>query len=879
MQNSSVVPKWGRFVIRLCALTLLALSSAFAQDVQELTAPDDSDLSVARSSDLVNETSLNWFVELGSAPTADGGSLTATKNDKQNFRKNAKAAGLKFTERRSFDVLWNGISIHLADASQLGALTRIAGVKQIYPVVQVRVDPIAAPAVPDLTTALAMTGANIAQNSLGYTGEGIKVAVMDTGIDYNHPALGGCFGPGCRVAKGFDFVGDAYDAGAATPVITPDPDPDDCAGHGTHVAGIIGANDANITGVAPNATLYAYRVFGCVGSTDSDIMLAAMERALNDGAQILNMSIGAAFQTWPQYPTAQGADRLVNKGVVVVASIGNSGASGLYSAGAPGVGSKVIGVASVDNTAIRVRAFTVNPDGRDMGYFESNGTVVSPQSGTFPLERTSATLVANDGCTALPDLTGKIALIRRGTCGFYNKALNAQRAHAVGVVLFNNANTGLISPSVTPVAPDTEVITIPVVFITQTDGQFIHSQLGLGPVDLTWNPSIHTITLPATTGGLISSFSSYGLAADLSLKPDISAPGGNIFSTYPLELGGYTSISGTSMASPHTAGIAALYLQAHPGTSSQVMRSILQNTALPRLWFGNPGLGFNEVVGRSGAGLVQADKAILATTFISPGKLSLGESEAGPVTQTLTVRNDGPDVVTYDLSRVDGVSVRNTFTPAFSVAASSVSFSVAGLPVASITLTSGQTVNLDVTISPNPGLTDRTMYGGHIVFTPQGGGQVYRVPYAGFKGNYQSIVGMPAIFGGLIPNIGRQVAPGTFDLADPGETFTLASPNEIPFFLVHLDHQVRSLKIEVIDAVTAKNWQRAFFQEYLSRNSTATGFFALPFDGNTVNGNILKPVPNGTYYFRVTLVKALGDAANPADLETFTSANFVIARP
>jgi minor extracellular serine protease Vpr len=165
------------------------------------------------------------------------------------------------------------------------------------------------------------------------------------------------------------------------------------------------------------------------------------------------------------------------------------------------------------------------------------------------------------------------------------------------------------------------------------------------------------------------------------------------------------------------------------------------------------------------------------------------------------------------------------------------------------------------------------------VFTPQGGGQVYRVPYAGFKGNYQSIVGMPAIFGGLIPNIGRQVAPGTFDLADPGETFTLASPNEIPFFLVHLDHQVRSLKIEVIDAVTAKNWQRAFFQEYLSRNSTATGFFALPFDGNTVNGNILKPVPNGTYYFRVTLVKALGDAANPADLETFTSANFVIARP
>ena len=103
-------------------------------------------------------------------------------------------------------------------------------------------------------------------------------------------------------------------------------------------------------------TFGAYRVFGCEGSTTADIMIAAMERALADGMQVLNMSIGSAFQ-WPQYPTAVAATRLVNRGMVVVASIGNSGANGLYSAGAPGLGEKVIGVASYDNTNVLPAVF------------------------------------------------------------------------------------------------------------------------------------------------------------------------------------------------------------------------------------------------------------------------------------------------------------------------------------------------------------------------------------------------------------------------------------------------------------------------------------------------------------------------------------------
>ena len=177
---------------------------------------------------------------------------------------------------------------------------------------------------------------------------------------------------------GWDFVGNAYDAseftatGAPNPLYSPtpvpDPDPDDCNGHGTHVSGIVGASPATasgVKGVAPGVKFGAYRVFGCGGSTTDDVMLAAMERAQADGMDVLNMSIGDAFNNWPQSPTARAASALVDAGMVVVASIGNSGADGLYSAGAPGVGDKVIGTASYDNSHTQQIIFRVSPD--DLG--------------------------------------------------------------------------------------------------------------------------------------------------------------------------------------------------------------------------------------------------------------------------------------------------------------------------------------------------------------------------------------------------------------------------------------------------------------------------------------------------------------------------------
>lgn len=849
-------------ILLLVALMATIGGSALAEPLAPLSPPP----APTEPGGMVDETPTRWFVELSSPPSVEGTAEGVLKREKDAFRAAAKKAGLKFEERYAYDRLWNGLSISIA-RRDLAKLQRIEGVKSLYPVLEVP-RPVAEPvADPQLFTALAMTGADIAQTELGFTGKGIKVAVMDTGIDYDHPDLGGCFGPNCRVATGWDFVGDAFNADPTSagynPNPTPDPDPDDCNGHGTHVAGIIGAN-GSVKGVAPDVTFGAYRVFGCEGSTLSDIMLAAMERALADGMQVLNMSIGSAFQ-WPQYPTAAASDRLVNAGMVVVASIGNNGANGLYSAGAPGVGQKVIGVASYDNSHNYLPYFTVNE--HKIGYIPMTFSPAVPTTGTEEIvyigrgcsAGSAADVTADD--PLLADPAGKVALVERGTCSFRVKATRAAEAGAKAVVIHNNA-AGVFGGTLG--GPG---INIPVVGISKEDGLFIRSQSA--PVMMSWTDQLDLFLSPV--GGLISSFSSYGLAPDLSLKPDIGAPGGYIWSTYPLEKGGYVSMSGTSMSSPHVAGAVALLLQARPNTPAQLVRTILQNSADPKPWWGNPGLGFLDNVHRQGAGMLDIDDAILATARIEPGKLALGESQAGPQTRTLTIRNSGPAAVTYDLSHAPALSTGpNTFTPSFYTGFASVSFSAP-----SVTVPAGGSATVDVTITANPGLADNSLYGGYIVFTPQGGGQVYRVPYAGFKGDYQSIQALAPTPNGF-PWLARLVE-GSYAQQGDGAVFTLQG-NDVPYILVHLDHQVRLLRVEVFDA-KGKAWHRALNEEYVGRNSAATSFFALPFDGTTVQGKKVYEVPNGQYVLKLSVLKALGDANNPADWETWTSPMFEIARP
>ena len=316
------------------------------------------------------------------------------------------------------------------------------------------------------------------------------------------------------------------------------------------------------------------------------------------------------------------------------------------------------------------------------------------------------------------------------------------------------------------------------------------------------------------------------------------------------------------MASPHTAGATALLLQAHPDTSPQAVRRILQNSADPALWSLNPGIGWLDSVHRQGAGMLDIDDAIQATTVIEPGKISLGESEAGPAVHTLSLENNGPADVTYDLTDLWWtIATTGTFAADLGYWGSD-GFLV--MPP-SVFVPAGGTATVDVTFIPptGPGLST---YGGYIAFTPQSGGQEYTVPYAGFDGDYQEVTVLDANPFGL-PFV-----------INPAPSYTMVG-GDIPDFWVNFGHQSRKFRMEVFDAHSGKAWHRAFDLDYLGRNSAANFILSFPWDGTTVNGKKVNTVPDGDYVVVISVQKALGDDDNPDHWESWTSPVITIDRP
>jgi minor extracellular serine protease Vpr len=871
------------------------------------------------SSDSVTGTKA-FFVQLGGKPSALGGSKAASKAARDAFYGNAAALGVKVTERSVFDTLWNGVSVNVS-ATDAGALASVPGVKAIYPVNTITLDSPLPPdnsasdgALPitggnstiDLAHSTTMIGSNVA-NAAGWTGQGVKVAVVDSGVDYTHPDLGGCFGPTCKVIGGWDFVGDTFDSNPQDstyqPIPHPDADPAPCdpnvadqiaqqpgagtsaAGHGTHVAGIVAAkaaSPAGVTGVAPDASILAYRVFGCNGSTSDDVIIAALERAYNDGARVLNMSLGDAFNNFASSPDAMASSALVANGVVVVASAGNSGANGLYSVGAPSVGTGVISVASVQNLSFPAPSFDVVSGSTTMHvpYLGLANVAPAPTSGS-----PGDVVYIGRGCTGdtpLANPSGKVALIIRGTCTFNEKYANAVSAGATAVVIMNDGT----APDRIGIVAGGGVVDLgkPGVTISYTDGIALQ---GLAqPATLTW--TANTLDSPDPVAGQISSFSSWGLASDLALKPDLAAPGGNIRSTWPLvQDGGYNVISGTSMAAPHVTGSAADYLQKNPTATPAQVATALQNTSTPVV---NSSLGRRDGTARQGSGLINISMAITAPTSVTPSKISLGDGHSGSATLTLT--NTSGSAIAYAAANgtalvqepflSDGVTLGHipyTFGQFFF--GNNVSFT--GLTAGQVTVPAHGTATVGVTIG-EPGWDDTTLYGGHLFFVPVGGGQQIVVPYGGFVGDYQAI--NPIQGGGCslptLAHLGSATDTITCDTGQlPLKGFTAArtggtwsQPKKDPVVLLwHLDHQVQQLTVTLVDAATGQPATQGGRSAVLyqvsgvARNSTETEIGGFIWDGRiafTDNGNGKvhgKSAPAGSYklVLTATKVKSLTD--------------------
>jgi subtilisin family serine protease len=855
-----------------------------------------------------NESASAWFVQFAGPPTAAGGSAASVNAARTAFYSNAATMGLNVKQRRAFGTLFNGVSVTVPQ-SQAGDLQSVPGVVAVYPVRQFSLPPsFSVQGTPADVGSNPMIGVDPLAGGVGDDkGQGVKVAVIDSGLDYTNPDLGGCSAPGgsCRVLGGFDFVGNSYDDTSTDPTFQPVPHPSNdilpCdpnvadanvakgdstsdAGHGTHVAGIVGAKAATadgVTGVAPDVKFLAYKVFGCNGATDNDNIVAALERAYTDGAQVVNMSIGDDYASWPEEPTAQASDLLVSKGVVVVAAEGNAGSvnTALFSGGDPGVGNGVIGVGSFDNVKPFLQYFEYDT-GAKAGFFAAAGAPNPPTSGSSALVALAATTPGSLGClpTDFPaSVSGKIVLVRRGTCTFRQKALNAQGAGAVGVVLYNNA-PGFVNPTV---AGTGAAITIPVVAVSDTEGADIRAAIvaGGGASTLTWTPN--SDYFPNSSGGLVSSFSSWGPSAELGLKPDLSAPGGLIRSTWPMsQFGGHNVISGTSMASPHVAGAAALLLAA--GRAPSQVATLLSNYAEPGAWSAAPLAGLPESPLRDGAGLIKVDRSLAATVTVTPRKISFGAGLGGA--QTLTITNTGSSAATYNLAwspAVSPVPVDSTWPNTFNFDFADETVTFSSSPV---TVPAGGQATVVVNATIPASAPDGELYSGYVQLMPVDGGNAITVPYAGYKGNYQAQQVLTATPNGF-PWLAKLSADGTtFTKQAAGATYTLQG-NDFPFILYHLNIPARKLNVQVENAdgsFVQPVFNYADKEQFLSRSSTATSFFAFAWDGTRgqdSGNNKRKVLPNGTYMLKLSILKPLGSENNPSDWETFTTPTFTIARP
>jgi subtilisin family serine protease len=572
---------------------------------------------------------------------------------------------------------YNGIHVHVK-AADLTALAAMPGVTGIHLV------PIYKPA---LTESVPYVGAPQAWTSTGDTGAGVKIAVIDTGIDYYHADFGGSGNPAdytyglahdttlpatnadgttvafptAKIPVGYDFVGDSYDAAAApgSPDLIPHPDgnPLDCNSHGTHTAStaagvgvladgstytgpynssIYGTTDFRIgPGVAPQAQLYIYRVFGCTGSTD--VVTEAINQAVKDGADVISMSLGSDFGA-SDTPDAVAADNASRAGVVVVSASGNAGPNA-YMTSTPGSSSRSISVAALDSNASFPGA-TISLTSGDISALDANN---GPLPVTAQLDVLGAPGAISLGCDAsdYTGTSGKIVVTQRGTCA---RVLRAQLGQAAGAVAVIMVNTGAGLPPFEGPIPG---VTIPFIGVEAADGDALEAANG------------DTVTI--TSAGMLANptykqladFSSWGPRfGDSALKPEVTAPGVSIVAAGMGTGNDVLVDSGTSMATPHVAGVAALVIAAHPDWSVNEVKAAIMSTANDS---SAKILGYDPT--GAGAGVVQAQlattTAAIALTRDKLDTLSFNNVALGGSywdTRSFTIENKSSGSITYNLS-------------------------------------------------------------------------------------------------------------------------------------------------------------------------------------------------------------------------------------
>ena len=462
----------------------------------------------------------------------------------------------------------------------------------------------------------------------GFDGSGIVVSIIDTGIDLNHPDLEG------KIIGGYDFVDN-------------DEMPEDTNGHGTQVAGIIAAN-GNLKGIAPNSKILMYKVSEDGESVPSHLIIKAIEKSIEDGADIINISLGIN-QTNTKID--QAVNKAVKNNIFVVTAAGNFGPE-LNTIGSPGINPNAITVGATFNNVTNSLVSTFEIEGKTFNVFPMVGT----QSLAEPI--TSQIIFGKYG--RVHDLLennfeGSILLIERGSdieneiVYFSDKEKNAADVGAKAIVVYNNEPGIFFGELIHEYVDEGYNPTIPALSLSREDGLVIKEILQSdtkGILDVFYHPDF------------VAYFSSRGPVSPFYIKPDLVAPGAFINTT---DINGnYKISSGTSFAAPHVAGTAALILQKNPQLTPQELKSVLMTTS--EIVYDQFDDRFPIEV--SGNGRIDASKAINAELIIMPPNLIFDLSPANQIQtknfkikgighESLSIRFEESHVADFDYNLED----------------------------------------------------------------------------------------------------------------------------------------------------------------------------------------------------------------------------------
>lgn len=587
---------------------------------------------------------------------------SAIATEQTTFVDQAAEHGISLQVNYQYNTVLNGLEVTLP-ANKIPELAKLPGVKSIHENKTYYSIPVQDP--PTLTASEA-TYDNAPLDQIGVpeawakglNGEGIKVAVIDTGIDYEHPDLKEAYKGGY---DSFEQDNDPYEE----PFLEKENDPYGTGfsgtTHGTHVSGTIAGKAANKSsdivqkGIAYKSDLYVYKVLGRNTKTgrssgSSAQVIDGIERAVKDGMNVINLSLGSDSEKDPNSPDSIAINNAVLSGVVAVIANGNAAQEGpyFYSMGSPATSQLAISVGAATSPShsysnkASVSLVTYGDDEKpktvtsdtyynfNMMGWQTFHEDFSSILGSEPLELVYANLGYPDDFTS-KDVKGKVVIVSRGVLGFVDKIANAQQNGAKAIIIFNGqakssdstqANLSEAIPGYDGYINSNQgdnVDYIPTFDMIGKEGralarQIIESQNHKQKFLITFGEEYRRTDNPGNT---MAGFSSRGPNGDelLSIKPDVSAPGVGIMSTYPAFAKFYPDASyaqaykrsnGTSMASPHVAGLAVLLKQQHPNWTPFDIRAALANTSITL--FDEDKIQYD--VYSQGAGLVNIANAI-----------------------------------------------------------------------------------------------------------------------------------------------------------------------------------------------------------------------------------------------------------------------------